>query len=113
MEQNAVQVVPQLAGLFNVFVGGMLVIGVTFGVGGFIDYITHLGLQQRDNGLEYMKWGIYTLFLLAVILWLSQFIQHNTAFTIAVLGAAIVFGIIWLIASDLLAPKKEESEKKK
>lgn len=113
MEQNAVQVVPQLAGLFNVFVGGMLVTGILFGVGGFIDYITHLGLQQRDNGLEYMKWGIYILFMLAVILWLSQFIQHHVAFTITMLGAVLVFGIMWVIASELLAPKKEEPEKKK
>lgn len=112
MEQNAVQVVPQLAGLFNVFVGGMLTLGILFGVGGFIEYITHLGLQMRDQGLERMKWGIYVLFVLAVILWLSQFVQKNVPLVIFTLGALVVLLIGWFILSELTAPKKEEEKKK-
>lgn len=112
VDPTAQQIIPQFAGIMNVFVGGMLVLGILFGLGGFIEYITHLGLQQRDNGLAYMKWGIYILFTLAILLWFAQFIQKNVTLMIFVLGALVVLLIGWFILSEVFAPSEKKEEKK-
>ncbi|MBM3272268.1 hypothetical protein FJY94_03285 [Candidatus Kaiserbacteria bacterium] len=111
--QSAMQVIPQLAGILNIFVGLMLTTGILFFVGGFIEYIAHLGIKEREKGLEKMHLGVAILFVLAALLWLSQFVQGHTAFVITLLGAALVLFLGWVFLGDLLAPAPEAKPEKK
>lgn len=112
-ESSAMLIVPQLAGVMNIFVGLMLTGGILFGVGGFIEYISHLGLQERDAGLEHMKLGIGILFTLALLLWLAQFVQSHVPLVITLLGAGVIFMIAWLFISEYSKPAAPEKPEKK
>jgi len=41
----------------------MLVAGLILFFGGFIAYLTRLGLESRMDGLRYMYWGLTVLFV--------------------------------------------------
>lgn len=111
--QSAMEVIPQLAGVLNIFVGLMLTLGILFFVGGFIEYIAHLGIKEREKGLEKMHLGVVVLFVLAALLWLSQFVQGHTALVITLLGAALVLFLGWVFLGDVLAPAPEAKPEKK
>lgn len=110
--QEASAVLPQLAGFANIFVGLMLVTAFLLFGGGFLQYITHLGLDERDEGLGYMKWGVSVAFTLAVLLGFAQFVQLHVTLVIFTLGALVVILIGWFILSEVLAPPEKKEEKK-
>lgn len=66
----------EFVGIFNVFVGILLVAALLFFFGGFVLYLVRLGTEHRSEGLDYMKQGNTILFILVVLLIIVQFIQH-------------------------------------
>lgn len=73
------QTVSQFFGIFNATAGVMLLSGVLLFIGGFIIYLTRLGIPSRVEGLHKMQWGIMTLFVLAVMLGIIELIQSYFA----------------------------------
>ena len=80
----------QAVGFLNILVGLMLVAAILFFVGGFMGWITRLGLTGRDQGLKFMSWGVSILFVLVVGLALIRFVQFHTQLVLTLLAVALV-----------------------
>ena len=80
----------QAVGFLNILVGFMLVAAILFFVGGFMGWITRLGLTGRDQGLKFMSWGVSILFVLVVGLALIRFVQFHTQLVLTLLALALV-----------------------
>lgn len=103
-------VLPRVAGLFNVFVGLMLTAAfLSFGTGTIL-WAARLGTYPtyRDEGIRYMMWGVVVLFVLVILLAVVQFVQHHAA------AAAFLFGVVVLILAGWMvltvATAKEEKK---
>jgi len=70
------QSIGQVAGLFNIVTGLMVVAGITVFVGGFIEYLAHLGTDIRDRGIRMMEWGVVILFVLILVLGVVHLVQN-------------------------------------
>lgn len=70
------QTISQMIGLFNILVGLMLVSAFLAMCGGFIVYLVRMGNNNRDEGLNYMMWGVTILFVLIILLAVVQLVQH-------------------------------------
>lgn len=107
------QTLTQAVGLFNIFVGLMLVAALlTYGVG-FVIWVTRLGTwpSYRTEGIKVMEWSVVILFVLVVLLMVVQFFRdHPAAATYAV--AAILLALFaWAILAIVKqSAKKEEGE---
>ena len=66
----------EFVGIFNIFVGVLLVVALLLFIGGFIQYLVRLGTERRADGLAYMKKGITILFVLVILLAIVQLIQR-------------------------------------
>lgn len=66
----------QFVGIFNIFVGILLVAAMLLFFGGFVVYLTRLGTERRADGLAYMKDGLTVLFVLIILLGIVQLIQR-------------------------------------
>ncbi len=99
-------------GLFNIFVGVMVVCAFLAYIVGFIVYAVRLGTDQRVQGIRIMEWGVAILFVLVVILALIHYFQvHPQAATLVLsaIVALIIVTVIFMIATDKpAAPEKEE-----
>lgn len=65
-----------IAGLFNSTAGLMLVAGVGLFIGGYIEYLSHLGTEVRVKGLKKMEWGVMILFVLILMLFVVGLLQR-------------------------------------
>ena len=98
------QALSQAVGLFNVFVGLMLVGALlTYGIG-FVVWCVRLGTwpTYRTEAIKIMEWSVVILFVLVVLLGVVQFFQHHpraAGYTIAVILLAIVAGVILVLAA--------------
>jgi small-conductance mechanosensitive channel len=98
-------------GLFNIFVGIMLVMAIIFFVGGLITWAVRLGTLGRHEGIRLMEWGVAILFVLLILLAIVKYLViHPSALAIVV---SIVVGlfICWIIFEVVRAggaKKKEE-----
>lgn len=92
------QVLSEIAGLFNIMVGLMLVFSFLFFFGGFGMWFTRLGTwpTYRDEAIKLMQWGVVVLFVLAVLLFAVQFVQKHAAIAAFIVGVVIVAGFTWL-----------------
>jgi uncharacterized membrane protein len=102
-----------LAGLFNIFVGGMFVIACIIFMGGLVMWAVRLGVwpSNRDEAIHVMQWGVSTLFTLIVLLGIVEYIENNTETALKILGVIIVILIIWIvIKSGLFSGGGEEKE---
>lgn len=99
-----------ILGLFNIFVGLMLVASFLLMGGGFIAWFVRLGtnLTYRDEAIMYMKWGVTIMFVLVVLLAFVKFVQEHTAGAMFLLGIVVVLAVIWLVLKVATAPKEEE-----
>ena len=111
--QESGGVLVRLAGYANILVGLLLVAGLLAFFGGFIQYIMHLGYDEREEGLHFMKWGVSVLFVLVVMLWIVQMVQQHTAAVMSLLGAALALLVLWMVGVALLTPSPEEKPEKK
>ena len=103
----------QAVGFLNVLAGLILVAAILFFVGGFIGWITRLGLTGRDDGIYYMRWGVYLLFVLVVGLALIHFVQFHTQLVLTILGVALVAVIAWVIIQIAASSGAEEETKRR
>jgi hypothetical protein len=91
------QTLSAVAGVFNIFVGLMLVAAFLLFFGGLVVWFIRLGTfpTYRDDAIEYMEWSVAILFMLVVLLALEQFIQNHTATASVVLGFIVVGLVAW------------------
>lgn len=105
--------ITQLIGLFNIFVGLMLVAAFMAYGTGFVMWVTRLGSwpSPRDEAIHIMLWAPSILFTLVVLLAIVQFLQaHPTAamyIVAAIVMALVLAAIIFLV---LNSGGKEEEE---
>lgn len=106
------QVLSQIAGLFNIMVGLLLVAAFLFFFGGLGMWFTRLGTSPtyRDEAISLMQWGVVILFVLAVFLALSQFVQNHAAAAAFMVGVVIVGLGIWLVLTVAAAKKADDDE---
>jgi cytochrome bd-type quinol oxidase subunit 2 len=87
----------QIFGFFNIMVGLMLVAALLLFFGGFISYLTRLGLDNRVQGLRYMYWGLTILFVLIVLLGVVNYVQYHQAVVFAIVGVLVVIFVAWAV----------------
>lgn len=87
-----------LVGLFNVFVGLMLVAAFLLMGGGFVAWIVRLGVwpSYRDEAIRYMQWGVATLFTLVLILSVVRLVQNYTDTMMFLVGILVVFAVVFI-----------------
>lgn len=104
------QALSQVAGLFNILVGLMLVAAFLAYFGGLAAWFARLGAwpTNRDEAIRIMQYGVVILFVLAVFLALSQFIQEHAALAAFVVGVVVIGLLMWFILSVATAKSEEE-----
>lgn len=101
--------VAQAFGFFNIVVGVMLVIAILLFLGGFIVYLSRLGLEGRvSGGLRYMYRGVAILIVLVILLGIVNFLQFNPQVVFAALGVVIVALGAWAAITISQQPSEEE-----
>jgi hypothetical protein len=100
--------VSQAFGFFNIFAGLMLVAGLLLFFGGFISYLTRLGLEGRVQGLRYMYWGETVLFVLILMLAVIHYLQFHPTIIFLIIGAIIVVFGSWAILQATASAGEEE-----
>lgn len=101
--------VAQAFGLFNIVVGVMLVIAILLFLGGFIVYLSRLGLEGRvSGGLRYMYRGVAILIVLVILLGIVNFVQFNPQVVFGALGIVIVALGAWAAVKISQQPAEEE-----
>jgi hypothetical protein len=83
-------------GLFNVFIGLMLVASVLLMGGGFVIWIARLGVwpSYRDDAIHAMQWGVATLFTLVLILAVVRLVQNYTDTAMFLVGVLVIFAVV-------------------
>ena len=100
----------QIAGLFNITAGLLLVGGtLLFGMG-LASYVAHFGLPSRDEGLHNMQNGLSMFFILIIMLGVVRFVQSYTAYAITIVGALLLFGLGWAILKVVQEANAVEDE---
>ena len=102
------------AGLFNIFVGLMLVAAVLLFFGGLIGWYLRRGPNpsNRDEMIRILQWSVAILFVLVVMLGAIRFVQTYQAAAVFMLGIAIFIGAAWLVMTVVASAPKKEDEKK-
>lgn len=103
----------QVVGIFNIFVGVMLVVALLLYGGALIMWVTRLGSwpSPRDEAIEMMAWAPTILFVLIVLLGIVQYVQRHPAAGASIVGFLVVLIAAWVIISLALhagGGKKEE-----
>lgn len=107
------QTLSKLAGVFNIFVGLMLVAAFLTFFGGLIGWYVRLGAwpSYRDDMIHVMMWAVAIMFVLVVLLALVHFVQVYQAAAAFVFGVALFLGAAWVVMTVATAkPKKEGDE---
>lgn len=106
------QMLSELAGLFNIIVGLMLVLCFLLFFGGLGMWFVRLGTYPtyRDDAIRLMTWAVAIMFVLAVLLAIVQFIQRHAALASFLVGIAIVIGVAWLAVKVSQAKGGEDKE---
>ncbi|MEY4747460.1 MAG: hypothetical protein RLZZ416_509 [Candidatus Parcubacteria bacterium] len=103
----------QAIGLFNAFVGLMLVAAILAYGTGFVVWSVRLGTwpTYRTEAIKIMEWSVVILFVLVVLLAIVQFFQRHPragGFLVSILLALLVIGIIIYLVAHSGEEKKEE-----
>src|SRR3989344_2853341 len=100
-------------GLFNVFVGLMLVASILLLGFGVVLWSIRLGTSPsyRDTAIDIMKWAVAVLFVLVVLLAIAQVVQAHTTELLFALGALITALAVYFLASELMGGSGEKKEK--
>ncbi|MBI4087774.1 hypothetical protein HY418_00100 [Candidatus Kaiserbacteria bacterium] len=107
------QAASQVAGLFNIFVGLMLVAAILVYAVGAIMWYTRLGTwpSYRTEGTKVLEWSVVILFVLVVILMVVQFFRDHPTAAAYVVAALFIVLLIFVIFSIMKnSEKKEEKE---
>lgn len=106
------EAISQVAGLFNILVGLMLVAAFGFFFSGVGMWFARLGTYptSRDEAIEYMQWGVVILFVLGVLLAVVQFVQQHVGIAYFIVGVVVVMLVIWMILVLSQTPKEKEDK---
>jgi len=107
------QSLTQAAGLFNIFVGLMLVAALlTYGLA-FVMWVSRLGTwpSNRTEAIKIMEWAVAILFVLIVLLGVVQFFRDHAATATYITGAVILALIVWAVFMIAKGSGEEEEEK--
>jgi hypothetical protein len=98
--------------LFNIVVGGMLVISILMMFGGLGLWYVRLGTwpTYRDEAIDYMRWGVSVLFVLVVLLGIAQYVQTHMALSMLALGAVVAAIVVYFVGTQLMAGGGDEEE---
>ncbi|QQG37738.1 MAG: hypothetical protein HYS26_03890 [Candidatus Kaiserbacteria bacterium] len=102
--------VPQLLGLFYLFVGLFLVaILLTFAAGFFV-YLARLGTwpTHRETAIRVLEWAVTMAFVLIVLLGLVRLFHWYTQQALFVLGVLLIGAMAVVILRTAAAPKKKK-----
>ncbi len=90
--------IEQVVGIFNIFVGLMLVAAFLMMGGGIILWIVRFGVwpSYRDDAIKTMQMAVTILFTLVVLLGVAKFVQNHTATAMYVAGLIIVGVVIFV-----------------
>lgn len=104
------QVLSSIAGLFNIMAGLMLVAAFLLFFGGGAMWFTRLGTSPtyRNDAINLMKWAVVVLFVLAILLFLVQFVQQHAAVAAFIVGVVVVGLVLWVIFSVATGPKADK-----
>jgi uncharacterized Tic20 family protein len=104
--------IANLVGIFNVFVGLMLVAAFLLMGSGLMLWYLRLGTYPtyRDSAIEQMKWAVTIMFVLVVLLGIAQFVQRHTAEAMMAIGVIIAVGIALFVLSELTAAEEEKKD---
>jgi len=91
----------EIVGLFNIFVGIMLAIAFIIYIAGMITWAIRLGAwpSYRDEAIGILQWPVAILFVLIVILGIVQLVENHLRAATFVLGVMIVIAVAWLVLS--------------
>lgn len=103
-------ILPEFVGLFNIFVGLMLVAAFLSMGAGLIVWGVRLGTYPtyRDEGIQLMRLAVTILFVLIVLLALAQFVQKHTAAASFAVGLVVFALFAWFLIA--VATSKEEEK---
>lgn len=103
----------QIAGIFNIFVGLMLVAAFLLYFGALVGWFIRRGAypSHRDDMIRLMQWAVVTLFILVVLLALIHIVQVYRAAAAFVVGLVIFFLVVWLILKASATPPKKDAER--
>jgi len=106
------QVLSQIAGLFNILVGLMLVAAFLLFFGGVAMWASRLGTYPtyREDAIKLMQWGVTVLFVLAVGLAITQFVQNHAGLATFLFGIGISIILGWFILTVATAKPKEDDD---
>ena len=97
-------------GLFNIFVGLMIVASILIFGAGLITWMVRIGTIARVEGIRVMEWGVVILFVLLVLLAIVQFFQRNSwvaTFFISLVIICFILGVVMQVSKSS-GTKKEE-----
>ncbi|MFA7309465.1 MAG: hypothetical protein WC050_01035 [Candidatus Paceibacterota bacterium] len=105
-------ILPRVAGFFNIFVGLMLVAAFLCMGTGMLLWVVRLSTYPtyRDEGILLMMWGVAILFVLLVLLAIVQFIQFHAAAASFVFGIIILIAVAWFVIAVLMAKEEKKEE---
>lgn len=106
------QALSDVAGLFNIMVGLMIVIAFLCFFGGAGMWFLRLGTYPtyRDEAINLMQWAVAILFTLAILLAVVRFVQTNAALASFLVGVVIVIAVAFLIVKLSQAKGADEDE---
>lgn len=103
----------QAVGLFNIFVGLMLAAALLLYGGGFVLWVTRLGSwpSPRDYAIELTAWAPTILFVLIVLLAITQFLQGHPQAGIYTMAVIAILLAVWLIVFLIRNSSDDKKEK--
>ena len=114
LASQAAESLTQAVGLFNIFVGLMLVASLlAYGIS-FVVWVTRLGNwpSYRTTAIHIGEWAIVIIFVLVVMLMIVQFFRdhpHTAAVITGTLVVLLVFGIVMYLT--IISGDKEEKDR--
>lgn len=105
-------VISQVVGIFNIFVGLMLVSSFLLFFGGLMGWFSRLGVWPgyRDDMIRYQMWGVAVMFMLVVLLAAAHFIQYYQGIAAFLFGLLIFIAVVWLAFQVAKGNNGEEEE---
>jgi hypothetical protein len=99
----------QIVGIFNIFVGLMLVAAFLLYFGALIGWAIRLGVYPgyRDEMIHLMMWANVVMFVLVVLLAVVHLLQEYRAVAAFLFGIVLFLVLAWLILKAATTPEEE------
>lgn len=111
---DTTQNVIQIASLFNIMVGFMLVASFLLYGSGMVTWALRLGTFPtfRDEAIHTLELAVGTLFVLVVLLGIAEFVQTHVSIALYIIAGVIMVALAWFIlATGAFTEGGSEEEK--